>query len=258
MDPVKMFKKPGGVLSQAAARREQGLLSVVGLSAKPEWKKGSFGQATFGQSIQDRRQRFPIYNLKKELVQVVRDNPILVIIGEKGSAISTQVSQYLAEAGYTTRGQIGCTQPRRIGAMSVEKRVADEFGCRIGKEVGYSILFQECSGPYTVMKYMKDVCAKQQESDYLDAALITVMQIHLTEPGGDILVFLTCQEEIDHACQFLYERMKEASLTLDGIFYVIDPGFAKQNVYNHKQGLDSLVITPISQASAKHRAGHAG
>ncbi|KAG5547210.1 hypothetical protein RHGRI_013025 [Rhododendron griersonianum] len=65
MDPVKMFKKPGGVLSQAAARRERGLLSVVGLSAKPKWKKGSFGQATFGQSIQDRRQRFPIYNLKK-------------------------------------------------------------------------------------------------------------------------------------------------------------------------------------------------
>ncbi|KAM0037280.1 putative RNA helicase [Helianthus debilis subsp. tardiflorus] len=143
---------------------------------------------------------------------------------------------------------------------------------------------------------------KQPESDYLDAALITVMQIHLTEPEGDILVFLTGQEEIDHACQCLYERMKglgknvpeliilpvysalpsemqsrifepappgkrkvvvatniaEASLTIDGIFYVIDPGFAKQNVYNPKQGLDSLVITPISQASAKQRAGRAG
>ncbi|XP_075483443.1 putative pre-mRNA-splicing factor ATP-dependent RNA helicase DEAH5 [Primulina tabacum] len=143
---------------------------------------------------------------------------------------------------------------------------------------------------------------KQQESDYLEASLITVMQIHLSEPEGDILLFLTGQEEIDHACQCLYERMKslgkkvpeliilpvygvlpsemqsrifeptppgkrkvvvatniaEASLTVDGIVYVIDPGFAKQNVYNPQQGLDSLVITPISQASAKQRAGRAG
>ncbi|CAN4112507.1 unnamed protein product [Withania somnifera] len=143
---------------------------------------------------------------------------------------------------------------------------------------------------------------KQPESDYLGAALITVMQVHLTEPEGDILLFLTGQEEIDYACQCLYERMKglgknvpeliilpvysalpsemqsrifypappgkrkvvvatniaEASLTIDGIYYVVDPGFAKQNVYNPKQGLDSLVITPISQASAKQRAGRAG
>ncbi|KAF7142333.1 hypothetical protein RHSIM_Rhsim05G0018900 [Rhododendron simsii] len=91
MDPIKMFKKPRGVLSQAAAYRERGLLSGFGLSAKPEWEKGSFGQATFGQSIQDRRKRLHIYNLKKKLVQAVHDNPILVIIGEKGSGISTQV-----------------------------------------------------------------------------------------------------------------------------------------------------------------------
>lgn len=53
-------------------------------------------------------------------------------------------------------------------------------------------------------------------------------------------------------------NIAEASLTIDGIFYVIDPGFAKQNVYNPKQGLDSLVIKTISQASAKQRAGRAG
>ncbi|KAI7991103.1 putative pre-mRNA-splicing factor ATP-dependent RNA helicase DEAH5 [Camellia lanceoleosa] len=53
-------------------------------------------------------------------------------------------------------------------------------------------------------------------------------------------------------------NIAEASLTIDGIYYVIDPGFTKQNVYNPKQGLDSLIITPISQASAKQRAGRAG
>ncbi|XP_076913948.1 putative pre-mRNA-splicing factor ATP-dependent RNA helicase DEAH5 [Bidens hawaiensis] len=367
-------------------------LRGVGLSAydMPEWKKDAFGKAlTFGQrsklSLQEQRQSLPIYKLKKELVQAVHDNQVLVVIGETGSGKTTQVTQYLAEAGYTTNGKIGCTQPRRVAAMSVAKRVAEEFGCRLGEEVGYAIRFEDCTGPETVIKYMTDgmllreilidenlsqysvimldeahertihtdvlfgllkqlikrrsdlrlivtsatldaekfsayffscniftipgrtfpveiLYTKQPESDYLDAALITVMQIHLTEPEGDILVFLTGQEEIDHACQCLYERMKglgknvpeliilpvysalpsemqsrifepappgkrkvvvatniaEASLTIDGIFYVIDPGFAKQNVYNPKQGLDSLVITPISQASAKQRAGRAG
>lgn len=115
---------------------------------------------------------------------------------------------------------------------------------------------------------------KEFESDYLDASLITVMQIHLTEPPGDILLFLTGQEEIDTACEILYERVKslgpeapellilpvysalpsemqskifepappgsrkvviatniaETSLTIDGIFYVVDPGFVKQKV----------------------------
>merc|ERR1712048_631583 len=143
---------------------------------------------------------------------------------------------------------------------------------------------------------------KEAETDYLDAALITVMQIHLTEPPGDILVFLTGQEEIDTACEILYERMKslgpevpeliilpvysalpsemqtrifdpappgsrkvviatniaETSLTIDGIFYVVDPGFVKQNVYNAKSSIDQLVVTPISQAQAKQRAGRAG
>ncbi|CAD6244696.1 unnamed protein product [Miscanthus lutarioriparius] len=364
-------------------------LRGVGLSAydMPEWKKEAYGKAlTFGQrsklSIQEQRQSLPIYKLKKELIQAVHDNQVLVVIGETGSGKTTQVTQYLAEAGYTTRGKIGCTQPRRVAAMSVAKRVAEEFGCRLGEEVGYAIRFEDCTGPDTVIKYMTDgmllreilvdenlsqysvimldeahertihtdvlfgllkqlikrrsdmrlivtsatldaekfsgyffncniftipgrtfpveiLYTKQPESDYLDAALITVLQIHLTEPEGDILVFLTGQEEIDHACQCLYERMKglgkdvpeliilpvysalpsemqskifdpappgkrkvvvatniaEASLTIDGIYYVVDPGFAKINVYNSKQGLDSLVITPISQASAKQRAG---
>ena len=143
---------------------------------------------------------------------------------------------------------------------------------------------------------------KEPETDYLDACLITVMQIHLTEPPGDILVFLTGQEEIDTACEILYERLKslgpespellilpvysalpsemqtkifepappgsrkvviatniaETSLTIDGIYYVVDPGFVKQKVFNPKTGMDSLVVTPISQAQGKQRAGRAG
>ena len=143
---------------------------------------------------------------------------------------------------------------------------------------------------------------KEPETDYLDASLITVMQIHLSEPPGDVLLFLTGQEEIDTACEILYERMKalgpkvpelfilpiysalpsevqsrvfeptppgarkvvvatnvaETSLTIPGIYYVVDPGFSKQNAYDPRLGMDSLVVMPISQAQARQRAGRAG
>ena len=60
---------------------------------------------------------------------------VLVVIGETGSGKTTQMTQYMAEAGYTSKGKIGCTQPRRVAAMSVSKRVAEEVGCRLGEEV---------------------------------------------------------------------------------------------------------------------------
>lgn len=66
------------------------------------------------------------------------------------------MTQYLAEEGYANRGRIGCTQPRRVAAMSVAKRVAEEVGCRVGQEVGYTIRFEDCTSPETRIKYMTD------------------------------------------------------------------------------------------------------
>jgi pre-mRNA-splicing factor ATP-dependent RNA helicase DHX16 len=68
--------------------------------------------------------------------------------------LSVQVMQYLHESGFTKRGKIGCTQPRRVAAMSVAARVAEEMGCRLGQEVGYSIRFEDCTSEKTVVKYM--------------------------------------------------------------------------------------------------------
>ncbi|KAH7962339.1 hypothetical protein HPB52_015517 [Rhipicephalus sanguineus] len=109
----------------------------------PEWKKHVTGgaKASYGKKTQmtilEQRQSLPIYKLKDELVKAVMDNQILIVIGETGSGKTTQITQYLAEAGFTTRGKIGCTQPRRVAAMSVAKRVAEEFGCRLGQEVSW-------------------------------------------------------------------------------------------------------------------------
>jgi ATP-dependent RNA helicase DHX8/PRP22 len=111
---------------------------------------------TFGirdtRSITEQRESLPIFRLKDPLVKAVADNSVLVVIGETGSGKTTQMTQYLAEAGYTSKGKIGCTQPRRVAAMSVAKRVADEVGCRLGEEVGYSIRFEDCTSPETVIK----------------------------------------------------------------------------------------------------------
>ena len=53
--------------------------------------------------------------------------------------------QYLHEDGYTSYGMLGCTQPRRVAAMSVAKRVAEEMGCELGEDVGYAIRFEDCT-----------------------------------------------------------------------------------------------------------------
>ncbi|XP_020815189.1 putative pre-mRNA-splicing factor ATP-dependent RNA helicase PRP1 isoform X1 [Drosophila serrata] len=149
----------------------------------------------------------------------------------------------------------------------------------------------------------------EPERDYLEAAIRTVIQIHMCEEiEGDILMFLTGQEEIEEACkrikreidnlgseigelkciplystlppnlqQRIFEaapppnangaigrkvvvstNIAETSLTIDGVVFVIDPGFAKQKVYNPRIRVESLLVSPISKASAQQRAGRAG
>ncbi|QIW99697.1 hypothetical protein AMS68_005215 [Peltaster fructicola] len=355
----------------------------------PEWKKIASGRGELGKRtslpMEEQRRSLPAYKMRKQFLDAVRQYQLLIVVGDTGSGKTTQLTQYLAEEGFGNTGMIGCTQPRRVAAMSVAARVADEVGCRVGEEVGYTIRFEDKTSDRTKIKYMTDgimqreilldpelnkysvimldeahertiatdvlfgllkktlkrrpdmklivtsatldaakfssyfnecpiltipgrtfpvevMFSKEPESDYLDSALTTVMQIHLTEPPGDILLFLTGKEEIDTSCEVLHERMKalgpsvpeliilpiygalpseiasrifepapngarkvviatniaETSITIDGIYFVIDPGFVKQTAYDAKLGMDRLQVTPISQAQAKQRAGRAG
>ena len=321
-----------------------------------------------------------------------------------------------------TRGKlVACTQPRRVAAMSVAKRVADEmdgawahirtflssltcfwpYPVELGRQVGYSIRFEDMTEPGTTfLKYMTDgmllreamndpnlerystiildeahertlatdilmgllkalarkrsdlkiivmsatldavkfqkyfgLRSKQMaplfkvlgrthpvevfytqdpEPDYVEAAIRTVLMIHRAEDPGDILLFLTGEEEIEESCRKikievdelsgsdpsvgpltcipLYSSLPpqqqqrifdppppartpdgppgrkivvstniaETSLTIDGIVYVVDPGFSKQKVYNPRIRVESLLVSPISKASAQQRAGRAG
>ncbi|KAL9109019.1 MAG: hypothetical protein Q9227_006259 [Pyrenula ochraceoflavens] len=339
-------------------------------------------------SIDDTRKSLPVYAFRDDIIQAVKDHQILIIVGETGSGKTTQIPQYLYEAGFTTKEgkkmMIGCTQPRRVAAMSVAARVSEEMGCKCGADVGYNIRFEDNTSEKTVLKYMTDgmllrelmtdplltsysalvldeaheastnteiLCGllkdiararpdlkllissatmdavkfqkyfddapifnipgrrypvdiyytPQPEASPVPAALSTVWQIHLTQPSGDILVFLTGQDEIEAAEQSLQETAKklgkapeliiapiyanmpsdlqkkifeptpklarkvvlatniaETSLTIDGIVYVIDPGFVKENNYQSQTDLESLTIVPTSRASANQRMGRAG
>ena len=127
-----------------------------------EWKRviqnkdQSFGKRT-SLSMKEQRETLPIYSFRSQLIKAVQDNQILIVIGETGSGKTTQLTQYLAEAGFTKSGRmIGCTQPRRVAAMSVAKRVSEEVGCKLGDEVGYTIRFEDCTSPSTRIKYMTD------------------------------------------------------------------------------------------------------
>ena len=198
-------------------------LTTAELNAKAtanlsEWKKSLMNsKTTFGKrttmSIIEQRQSLPIYKLKEQLLKAVNDNQILVVIGETGSGKTTQITQYLAEAGYTSRGRIACTQPRRVAAMSVAKRVAEEFGCRLGQEVGYTIRFEDCTSPETKIKYMTDGMLLREcliDPDMKQYSVVMLDEAHERTIHTDVLFGLMKQVK--------YRFEKKAQIRFQRIF----------------------------------------
>ncbi|WFC99409.1 RNA helicase [Malassezia yamatoensis] len=345
------------------------------------------GASKFSQnkSLREQRQYLPAFASRDDLMRTIRENQVVVVIGETGSGKTTQLCQFLHEDGYTKYGLIGCTQPRRVAAMSVAKRVSEEMECELGSTVGYSIRFEDCTSKDTKIKYMTDgvmlreslterdldkysaiildeaherslntdvlmgllkkvlmrrrdlkmivtsatmnaegfsrffgsapiftipgrtfpvdvMFSKTPCEDYVDSTVRQILSIHLGQgSGGDILAFMTGQEDIEVTCEVAMERLKqiddappllmlpiysqmpadlqariflpskngerkcivatniaETSLTVDGIMFVVDAGYSKLKLYNPRVGMDSLQITPISQANASQRSGRAG
>jgi pre-mRNA-splicing factor ATP-dependent RNA helicase DHX38/PRP16 len=336
-------------------------------------------------TIKQQREFLPVFTVREELLNVIRENSVVIVVGETGSGKTTQLTQYLHEAGYSQYGRIGCTQPRRVAAMSVAKRVAEEMDVELGTKVGYSIRFEDVTDETTVIKYMtdgillreslrepdidsyscivmdeaherslntdvlfgllRDVVARRRDlklivtsatmnaekfadffggipifnipgrtfpvelfhsksnpEDYVDAAVQQALQIHTQPQAGDILIFMTGQADIEAVCAIMQERLDliddeipplsilpmfsqlpsdlqakifhkaetgvrkcivstniaETSLTVDGVYFVIDCGFCKLKVFNPKIGIDDLQIYPVSQANANQRKGRAG
>jgi ATP-dependent RNA helicase DHX8/PRP22 len=188
LSPIRILKNPDGSMNRAALagaslakerrdiRKQQQMAAdkdkdVTNEAIKDsrgmfrkdpnEWKQKVLKSATYGKitnlTISEQREQLPIYKLRETIIKAVDDNQILIVVGETGSGKTTQMTQYLAEAGYTSQKMVGCTQPRRVAAMSVAKRVAEEVGCRLGQEVGYTIRFEDCTCPDTKIKYMTGI-----------------------------------------------------------------------------------------------------
>jgi pre-mRNA-splicing factor ATP-dependent RNA helicase DHX15/PRP43 len=336
----------------------------------------------------EKRKLLPVWSSKAQILDLVEKNRIVIIQGETGSGKTTQIPQFLLEAGYY--GGIVCTQPRRVAAMSIAKRVSQEMEVELGAQVGYTVRFDDKTSNDTLIKYatdglllkeattdhtlkkyqiiiideahertlatdilfgfLKELMEIRKElkliimsatfdiekfqnyfdaplaiikgrtypveinylssptDDYVDCAIKKVIQIHKEEKPGDILLFLTGEEEIESACQQIREGIEElgdevgyanvvpiystlppylqekifepppgpnprgikgrkivvatniaeSSITIDGIVYVVDPGFTKQKVFNPRGKMESLLINIISKENADQRAGRAG
>lgn len=142
--------------------------------------------------IRDIRRSLPVYSVKRRLMNVIREHQICVVVGETGSGKTTQLAQYLEEEGYGSFGVIGCTQPRRVAAVSVAQRVSEEFrdGCELGSEVGYSIRFEDCTSEKTVIKFMTDgILLRESLSDPdLDRYSVVIMdEAHERSLNTDVL-----------------------------------------------------------------------
>ncbi|KAH9998704.1 P-loop containing nucleoside triphosphate hydrolase protein [Russula vinacea] len=240
--------------------------------------------------ILEARKTLPLYTQMDDFYKMYAKHQIIIVVGETGSGKTTQIPQFVVYSDMPqTRGKtVACTQPRRLATISTAKRVADEMDVLLGKQVGYSIRFEDMTEPgTTILKYMTDgllfreamndpdldrystiildeahertiatdilmaliknlvkrrkdlkiiimsatldalkfqkyftigepppvfevsgrthpveiFYTQEPEPDYVGAAICTVLMIHRAEDPGDILLFLTGQEEIEDACR---------------------------------------------------------
>ena len=101
-------------------------------------------------------EELPISSRRGEIMEALRAHQVVVVAGETGSGKTTQLPKMCLELGLAEHGQIGCTQPRRVAAMSVSKRVAEELGVAWGREVGCKMRFNDDTSRETRLKFMTD------------------------------------------------------------------------------------------------------
>ena len=106
-------------------------------------------QVTFPETL-------PITSKREQIVRLIKENQVVIVSGETGCGKSTQIPKMCLEAGRGIAGKIGCTQPRRIAAITIAHRIAEELGEEIGRSVGYKIRFREKTSKQAFIKIMTD------------------------------------------------------------------------------------------------------
>ncbi|XP_022955010.1 probable pre-mRNA-splicing factor ATP-dependent RNA helicase DEAH9 isoform X1 [Cucurbita moschata] len=146
-------------------------------------------------SIEKQRQRLPVYKYRSAILYLVETHATTIIVGETGSGKTTQIPQYLKEAGWADGGRvIACTQPRRLAVQAVASRVAEEMGVKLGEEVGYTIRFEDLTNPdVTRVKFLTDgVLLREMMDDPLltKYSVIMVDEAHERSISTDMLLGL--------------------------------------------------------------------
>ncbi|KAG1742366.1 P-loop containing nucleoside triphosphate hydrolase protein [Suillus paluster] len=145
--------------------------------------------------IQESRMQLPIIAEEHPIMEAIMLNPVVIICGETGSGKTTQIPQFLYEAGFGDRtgvnpGMIGVTQPRRVAAMSMASRVARELSLTSSR-VSYQIRYDATVSPSTTIKFMTDgVLLRELATDFLLSkySIIIIDEAHERSMNTDILI----------------------------------------------------------------------
>ncbi len=133
----------------------------------------------------------PITARKDDIVAAIRANQVVVLAGETGSGKTTQIPKMCLEAGLGIEAKIGCTQPRRVAALSISKRIAEELGVGWGREVGCKIRFDDRSSSETFIKLMTDgilLAETQGDPDLSEYNAIIIDEAHERSLNIDFLL----------------------------------------------------------------------
>ncbi|XP_040540313.1 probable ATP-dependent RNA helicase DHX37 [Gallus gallus] len=183
--PEEGTKKP--VVSHQAAP------AAPAASSKPSCKPAVYVPVDRSPEIQEARLKLPILAEEQVIMEAINENPIVVICGETGSGKTTQVPQFLYEAGYTSsNGIIGITEPRRVAAVSMSQRVAKEMNLS-HRVVSYQIRYEGNTTDETQIKFMTDgVLLKEVQKDFLLSKykVIIIDEAHERSMYTDILIGL--------------------------------------------------------------------
>lgn len=164
----------------------------------------------------------PVLAYKENIIDLLVENRIIVVVGETGSGKTTQIPQYLLDSERfqclfeNKRGlRIAITQPRRVAAVAMARRVSDERGTRLGDVVGYCIRFEDKSGASTRLRYMTDGCLLREclgDPNLANYDVVILDEAHERSLHTDVLFALMKRAVVNRAGQL---RMLVTSATLD-------------------------------------------